>query len=226
MIGPSSFKAILFDMDGTLVNSEPLHMQAWFDTIEPLNLDLAEGWFHEWTGSTDRKLMTFLVDKFSLDADSSPNSTYVNTMLNKKRDRFLEISNTQTQTFNGVHKGLTHLQNNYQLALVTSSSRMGADHVLKLAEINHFFKTTITFDDVINHKPHPEPYLNAAKFFNLSPQECIAVEDSVSGTKSAKAAGCYTISVLNSVRADELDAADLILETTEEVMDYLKGLKN
>ena len=87
-----------------------------------------------------------------------------------------------------------------------------------------FFEITITFDDVINHKPDPEPYLNAANFFGLDPKECIAVEDSVSGSQSAMTAGCYTIGVLNSIPADQLKV-DRIFETSGEVMEWLVHMK-
>jgi HAD superfamily hydrolase (TIGR01509 family) len=214
MIDPSQYKAVLFDMDGTLVNSEPLHMQAWFDTIERFHLNLPEGWFHEWTGNTDRKLMTYLIEKFSLAAN-------VDLLLEEKRDRFLDIATTRAAVFDGVKEGLPQLTEKYNLALVTSSSRKGADHVLDLTQIMQYFQTTITFDDVVNHKPHPEPYLKAAKFFRLDSQQCIAVEDSVSGIHSAKAAGCYTIGVLNSVSEEELKVADRIFETTAEIMAWV-----
>jgi len=213
MKNPSQYKAILFDMDGTLVNTEPLHEEAWFDTLAQFKLDLAPDWFHHHTGSTDRKLMTKIISDFSLSAN-------VDALLEEKRDRFLEISNTRSETFDGVKEGLGILKAKFRLALVTSSSRKGADHVLGLTGLMPFFETTITFDDVVHHKPHPEPYLKGANFFGLDPKACIAVEDSVAGSQSALAAGCYTVGVLNSIPADQLKV-DRIFGTSGEVMEWL-----
>ncbi|MEL6923084.1 MAG: HAD family phosphatase [Bacteroidota bacterium] len=218
MDNPSQYKALLFDMDGTLVNTEPLHEEAWYDTLAQFNLQLSKDWFHRYTGSTDRKLMTHVIEHYGLSAN-------VDDMLEEKRDRFLEIARTRSETFDGVKEGLTALQSKYRLALVTSSSRTGADHVLRLTGLTDFFETTITFNDVVHHKPHPEPYQKGAAFFGLSPNACIAVEDSVAGSASALAAGCYTIGVLNSVPAEKLSEVHQIIKTTEEVMDFLAAVK-
>ena len=216
MSNPSQFKAILFDMDGTLVNTEPLHEEAWHDTLAQFNLQLSSDWFDRYTGSTDRILMTEVIQHYGLTVD-------VNDLLEEKRNRFLDMAQTRSQVFSGAKEGLSVLQKKYPLALVTSSSRMGADHVLKVTGLDHFFQTTVTFDDVVNHKPDPEPYQKAINFFDLQPHECIAVEDSVSGSRSAKAAGCYTIGVLNSVTASKLNEVDQILPTTQDVMEFLLG---
>ena len=213
---PLRFKAILFDMDGTLVNTEPLHEEAWHDTLAQFNLQLSSDWFDRYTGSTDRILMTEVIQHYGL-------SVNVDDLLEEKRERFLKMAQTRSQVFNGAKEGLMALQKRYPLALVTSSSRMGADHVLKVTELTHFFQTTITFDDVVNHKPDPEPYQKAINFFGLQAHECIAVEDSVSGSRSAMAAGCYTIGVLNSVTASKLNGVDQILPTTKDAMDFLIG---
>ena len=217
MTDPSQYKAVLFDMDGTLVNTEPLHEEAWHDTLAQFDLNLASDWFHRYTGSTDRILMTDVIQHYGL-------SINVDELLEEKRNRFMEMAQTRSEVFTGAKEGLIALQEKYPLALVTSSSRKGADHVLEVTELRPFFQTTITFDDVTYHKPNPEPYQKAINFFGLAPHECIAVEDSVSGSRSAKAAGCFTIGVLNSVQADQLSAVDRIFETTREVMAFLTGL--
>jgi HAD superfamily hydrolase (TIGR01509 family) len=212
----SQFKAILFDMDGTLVDTEPLHEEAWHDTLAPFNLKLSSDWFDKYTGSTDRILMTDVAKHYQLNLS-------VDELLIEKKNRFLGMAKTRSQTFDGVKEGLEILRQKYELALVTSSSREGAFQVLASTELFPYFKTIVTFDDVKKPKPDPEPYSRAAHFFGLSPKDCIAIEDSVSGTKSAKAAGCYTLGVLNSVGADKLGSADRIFNTTKDVMAFCKG---
>ena len=213
----SQFKAILFDMDGTLVNTEPLHEEAWHATLAQLNLQFPSDWFNHYTGSTDRILITDVAKHYNLDLD-------VDELLTEKKNRFLEMAKTRSQAFDGVNEGLSLLQDKYELALVTSSSSQGAKRVLDATSLFPFFKTIVTFDDVEKHKPDPEPYTKAVQFFGLHPNECIAIEDSVSGSKSAKAAGCFTLGVLNSVKAEKLGSADRIFNTTQDVMAFCKGL--
>ena len=213
----SQFKAILFDMDGTLVNTEPLHEEAWHDTLVHLNLKLPPDWFHRYTGSTDRILVNDMAKQYNLNLN-------VDELLNEKKNRFLEMAKTRSQAFDGVNEGLSNLQEKYEIALVTSSARQEAKLVLDATSLIPFFKTIVTFDDVEKHKPDPEPYSKAVRFFGLDPKECIAIEDSVSGSRSAKASGCFTLGVLNSVKAEKLRSADKIFSTTRDVMHYLNHL--
>ena len=128
----SQFKAILFDMDGTLVNTEPLHEEAWHDTLVHLNLKLASDWFHQYTGSTDRILINDVAKHF----DQNLN---VDELLADKKNRFLEMAKTRSQAFDGVNEGLSILQEKYELALVTSSSSQGARRVLDATSLFPFF---------------------------------------------------------------------------------------
>lgn len=213
----SDFKALFFDMDGTLVNSEPLHEKAWCDTLERFELSLASDWFHQWTGSTDFYLLQGIMEEFGIDLD-------VEGLLDEKRNRFLDIARESPLLFDGVKEGLDYLNSYFPIIMVTSSSRISAENVLKWSDMEKYFDTIITFNDVENPKPHPEPYLKAARFLNLSPESCLAFEDSLSGIKSAKTAGCFTVAVENSLPAEQLQSADVVLKDSRALMHWLKSL--
>ncbi len=210
-------KALFFDMDGTLLNSESLHEQAWFDTLAQFDLPLSKDWFHQWTGSTDYYLLEGIQNQFGVSLDFQ-------ALFEEKRNRFLSLAETSPLAFEGVLQGLQYLSQYFPIILVTSSTRIGAENVLKWANIRQYFKHTITFDDVINPKPHPEPYLMAAKYVGFNPSECVAFEDSIAGIEAAKVAGCYTVAVANSLSKDKLVRADLVMETSLEMMEWASGL--
>jgi len=208
-------KALFFDMDGTLINSEPLHEQAWFDTLAQFDLPLSKDWFHQWTGSTDYYLLEGIQNQFGLTLD-------VSALFEEKRNRFLAIAKNSPLAFEGVVQGLQYLSQQVPIILVTSSTRIGAENILKWAGIDQYFKHTITFDDVKNPKPHPEPYLLAAKHIACPPSECAAFEDSIAGITAAKAAGCYTIAVANSLSKEKLMMADIVMDTSIEMMKWAR----
>ena len=109
----------------------------------------------------------------------------------------------------------------YDLAVATSSNRSGALMSLQGAGLYPFFKHVITADDVLNHKPNPDCYLKAAESLGFKPSECIGIEDSVSGIRAAKAAGLFIIGVSTSLPAHYLTDADLILDNTEEAIQWI-----
>lgn len=209
-------KALFFDMDGTLLNSESLHEQAWFDTLAQFDLSLSKDWFHQWTGSTDSYLLEGIQNQFGITLDFQ-------ALFEKKRNRFLAIAKHSPLAYEGVVEGLQYLSQHLPIILVTSSTRIGADNVLKWADIRQYFKHTITFDDVKNPKPNREPYLMAAKYVGFNPSECIAFEDSIAGITAAKAAGCFTVAVANSLSTEELVAADLVVGDSLEMMAWACG---
>ena len=206
-------KALFFDMDGTLLNSETLHEQAWFDTLAQFDLSLSKDWFHQWTGSTDYHLLEGIQNQFGVTLDFP-------ALFEEKRNRFLAIAENSPLTFEGVVQGLQYLSQYLPIILVTSSTKIGAENVLKWANIRQYFKHIITFDDVINPKPKPEPYLMAAKYVGFNPSECVAFEDSIAGITAAKAAGCFTVAVANSLSKEKLMAADLVLGNSLEMMEW------
>ena len=95
---------------------------------------------------------------------------------------------------------------------------------LKGAQLFDFFQSVVTADDVLNHKPNPDCYLKAAESLGFAPSQCVGIEDSVSGIKAAKAAGLFIIGVSTSLPAHYLTDADLVLENTEEAIQWI--LKN
>jgi HAD superfamily hydrolase (TIGR01509 family) len=206
-------KGIVFDMDGVLIDSEPLHIEAWNEVFAEFNLHFSTEWFHQWIGVSDKNFTNKLIEQYQI-------PTQGETLLQAKRQVFEAKIAKGVPPHKGVKSGLPKLKN-FDKAVATSSNRSGAMLSLKGAGLYHFFKDVITADDVLNHKPNPDCYLKAAQSLGFLPSECIGIEDSVSGIKAAKAAGLFVIGVATSLPAHYLTDADLVIENTEGAIKWI-----
>ena len=206
-------KGIVFDMDGVLIDSEPVHIDAWNEVVAEFDLHFDTEWFHQWIGVSDRNFTTKLVQDYNLPI--APD-----TLLQEKRRVFESKIAESVLAHKGVKENLPRL-NAYGLAVATSSNRTGAMMSLQGAGLFDFFQYVITADDVVNHKPNPDCYLKAAASLGYLPSECIGIEDSVSGIKAAKAAGMFVIGIATSLPAHYLTEADLVLENTEGAIQWI-----
>ena len=181
-------KAFLFDLDGVLINSEPLHGQAWKETAAFFDLDLTQNQLKLLRGRRRIDCANELVKLISKRV-----KTEDVLRLHKPISRRLILT---APAMSGSESLLKRCQkNNIPIALVTSSS----SESLKIKTANHkwmnLFSTKVLGDDKLlaNGKPAPDPYLLAAKKLNIPPQECWAVEDSIAGVTSALKAGCFVL---------------------------------
>ena len=179
-------KAFLFDLDGVLIDSEPLHGQAWKETAELFDLNLTHSQLKLLRGRRRIDCASELVKLI-------PKTVKTEELLSfhKPISRRLILT---AQAMSGSESLLKVChENNIPMALVTSSS----SESLKIKTANHswmdLFSIKVLGDDKLlsQGKPAPDPYLLAAKKLNISPKECWAVEDSISGVSSALKAGCF-----------------------------------
>ena len=181
-------KAFLFDLDGVLIDSEPLHGQAWKETAAQFDLNLTDNQVKLLRGRRRIDCANELVKLISKRV-----KTEDVLRLHKPISRRLILT---APAMSGSESLLKRCQkNNIPIALVTSSS----SESLKIKTANHkwmnLFSTKVLGDDKLlaNGKPAPDPYLLAAKKLNIPPQECWAVEDSIAGVTSALKAGCFVL---------------------------------
>lgn len=180
--------AIIFDMDGLLLDTEAAHMAAMTATVAALGLDVPHDLFLRIVG-VDRAharaiieratAPDFPIDRFYADSDR----------------RFADIAITKRP---GVDELLAALDaRSLRRAVVTSTAREKAHARLAAAGILARFDTIVTVDDVADPKPAPDPYLLAAERLGARPGHCLALEDSHNGVRAAAAAGCRTIMIPN-----------------------------
>jgi len=183
------FQAVIFDMDGVLVDSEPLHVSIETRMFGELNIPLTKDMYSRFAGTTSLSMWSSLVKEFHIDKKpeelaSMSNNLFIDELKNSK----------DVKLFDGVVEVLNNLKSkNIPVALASSSSIDIVNAILNRFNIRDFFNVLVTGSDVKHSKPHPEIFLLAAKKLKISPSDCIVVEDSTNGVLAAKHAGIYCV---------------------------------
>lgn len=184
-----SYDAILFDFDGVLADTEPLHFRCWRDILGPYGIELDWNTYADsCIGISDRLMLTRFCDRTSPRVE-------VQKLLDEyplKRERFRELILRELPFFTGCRAFLDSLEG-YKLAVVSSSGRGEIEPALHRAGLLDCFETLVFGGDVRELKPAPEPYLLAAA--RLKARRPLVVEDSEAGVESARAAGFDCIRV-------------------------------
>ncbi len=184
--------AILFDFDGVLVDSEPVHYQCWNEILATFGLSLGwDAWSANCIGVSDRLMLECMSRQLTppIDVDTLY-ETYP-----RKKARFRALMEERMPFFDGVQLLFESLHREYSLAVVTSSGRAEVEPILEKAGLAGFLKASVYGGDVANLKPAPDPYLKAAHM--LGAQHPLVVEDSDAGEQSGIAAGFAVLRVVS-----------------------------
>jgi HAD superfamily hydrolase (TIGR01509 family) len=206
------FSAIVFDMDGTLLDTELVFRQIVWDVAETLGFAMTDDVHGRMVGSSHEASNALLVEAYGV--------TFPCELFNAECHRLMRARMAEAVPVKpGVPELLHELRERGIPAAVATSSR--AAHALPHlgnAGLLDLFETVVTRDDVVNPKPHPEPYLTAARRLAMAPGDCLAIEDSHSGVRAAHAAGLQTLMVPDLVAPSaEIRALCTVFETLEAV---------
>lgn len=191
---------LLFDLDGTLALTNGWHEVAWREVLEEHGVSLsAEGYATEISGRSNAEIVGRLLPHLHGSAAAA--------VWDDKEKRFRRGA-TRLRTLAGLRELVSWaVTQRARLGIVTNAPRANAEHILSDLGVAPAFECVIAVEDVVNPKPHAEPYMLAAQRLGLSPVQCVAFEDSPSGVKSGVAAGMQVIAVRTGHTADELIAA-------------------
>lgn len=180
-------KAVLFDMDGVIVDTEPLHRKAYFKTFKDLNISVSEEFYTSLTGTSTKKATTMIKEEFNLEV--SPEEIAAS-----KRKYFKHYFDTDPDfdLLPGVRELILHYyENEIKLVLASSASMNTINWVFDKFDIGKYFMGKISGADLEESKPHPEIFIKASEIAGEPKENCMVIEDSTNGIVAAHRAGIF-----------------------------------
>ena len=212
---------IIFDMNGVIVDDEPIQQRAWLEYGKRHNISITEQELRARMGRTAKENFRSLYNREISDSEYEKFS-------NERLDIAIELFKKNPKLVNGVKNLLDDLlSNDIPMAVATSARKRYLDFILDDFELRKYFTTVITGEDVTKGKPNPEVFLKAAKGLNAESRSCIVVEDTPNGIKAGKAANMKVVAITTTFAPKELSGvgADLVIKDFNELsVDRLRTL--
>ncbi len=212
------FEAIIFDMDGVIVDSEPRHERAFREVFHEMGYGASHGMdFAAYYGRSDRALWIDFVEKHQ---PQQP----LPELIEWKQRRFLEILRQDQPIFESLPGLVEKLARRYKLAVASGSVHTVIDEVLAMKELRRHFPIVVSVQDVPRGKPAPDVFLRTAELLGVAPGACCVIEDAAAGVEAALAAGMKVIAITNSLPRERLVRASHVVETYVEIERLLIGV--
>jgi beta-phosphoglucomutase len=209
-------RAAVFDFDGVIANSEPLHFSALRDALREYGVVITEDeYYHRYLAYDDRGAIRLALQHHGVTYDLDR----LDIVAVRKAEIFEELLPT-IPFFPGVPELVRSLAQEIPLAIASGARREEIEAILEAGGVRDAFRAIVGAEDVSRGKPDPEPYLRAAARLlpharDLKPEECVAFEDSMPGIAAARTAGMKVVAVTNSYPADKLTAAHRVVASLE-----------
>lgn len=207
-------KAVIFDMDGVIINSESLHHCAYHAMFDEVGANVSAELYDSLTGKSTLNVCKELKDRFDL-------SQTPEELAGIKRHHY-DVIFENDKTFDLI-KGVRELIQNYHdhgltLVLGSSATMISIERIFKRFDLNRYFKAKLSGAELKASKPHPEIFIKAAAATGFSPEECIIIEDATNGIEAAKSAGIYCVAFDSEhSKNQDYSKSDLVINDFESI---------
>ena len=214
-------KAVIFDMDGVLIDSEPLWRKAMIEGFASIGVLITEEDCKKTTGNRLKEVVEYWFEKLDI-LDFLPTE-----IEHRIINMLVKLINKEGKAISGVIEVINFCNNkNIKIGLATSSSNQLMEAVLEKLKLKNTFKSSISAENMEYGKPHPEVFLSCASQLQISPLECIVIEDSINGVIAAKAAFMRVIALpeQENINNHKFSIADYKLNNMQEVLKLFKTI--
>jgi len=205
-----NLKAVIWDMDGVIVDSGPIHFDSWHNTLEQYSLSVSEADLRRMFGMTSPEVIKILFG-------NEVTEEFVAQLCEEKELLFREAIQENAQYIPGVEYWLNEFkQSGIKQAIASSGSQENIDAVLDTLSTRFYLDAVVSGKDMPS-KPDPHVFIEAAKQLCVEPKNCLVIEDAIAGVAGAKSAGMKCLALTTTNHAEELENADLILKNLESL---------
>ena len=205
--------AVVFDFDGVLADSEPLHLSACQEVFASVGIELTrEDYFANYLGYDDLEMFRKLGEREGWPLTEEK----VTALIDAKAAVFDQVIARTDVLFPAAAACIEALAEHFPLGIASGALRHEIQMILARGGLGHHFRFIVASGDTPNSKPWPDPYVRAARLHGIDASECVAIEDSRWGIESAKAAGLKCVGITTSSPAAELQAAERVIGSLSE----------
>jgi beta-phosphoglucomutase len=206
-------KAIVFDFDGVLADSEPLHLRAYQEVLSPFGITLTrEDYYERYLGYDDEGVFTRVASAHGLPLDERRLKTFIA----EKARVFDSAIGSEEILYPGAAACIIRMAERYPLGIASGALRHEIEAILRCAGLLEHFRFIVGSGETAQSKPAPDPYRRAAELHGLAPADCAAIEDSHWGIVSAKSAGLACVGLTTTYSREHLTDADRIVDSLDE----------
>ena len=213
-------RAIIFDFDGVITDSEPVHLKMFQKVLSEMGITLnAMEYYEVYLGMDDRGCFTTILKSNGI--GTAPR--LIQSLIQKKTNYLMEYIKNDLFIYPGVVELVDSSRKDYLLAIASGALRHEIEFVLESAGIRSAFNVIVSAEDVSEGKPNPECFNKALEQLNgmggerIKKDECLVIEDSIAGIEAARAAGMRCVAVTNTYSRDRLTLADKVVKELSEI---------